>query len=190
MGNTANRGIILFIIRSKDSYRNGIIVINNLLATMACFWKNVNETHFKITGVKEIENVTFYLIEVRIDTVTWNVSHRYSEFHELHQVLCSEHGVGKTLLPPKRTIRNKCPMFIETRRQALETYLQDTYNYLKFTMPRVFIEFLHFHVYDTFYLLKNLAFHCYTNAELVSKTKSYKFNPVEVILLHFSFKLN
>ncbi|KRT79526.1 hypothetical protein AMK59_7033 [Oryctes borbonicus] len=159
------------------------------LLAMACFWKYVNDTYIKIPNVKEIENITFYLIEIRIDTVTWTVSHRYNEFYDLHQTLCSEHGVSKVLLPPKRPIGNKSPTFIENRRQALEVYLQDIFSYLKFTMPRVFIEFLDFHVYDTFYLLKNLASYFYSNADSILKFgKSYKFNPVELYAISVCFK--
>ncbi|GJQ70000.1 hypothetical protein Trydic_g13364 [Trypoxylus dichotomus] len=100
------------------------------------------------------------------------------------------HGLFLTvLLPPKRPIGNKSPTFIETRRQALEIYLQDIFNYLKFTMPRVFIEFLDFHIYDTLYLLKNLAFYFYSNADSILKlTKSYKFNPVELYAISICFK--
>lgn len=148
---------------------------------MACFWKHINDILIQIPGVKEVENVTFYLIRIRVDTVTWTISHRYSEFYDLHQILCADHGVSKSLLPPKRTIRNKCPTFVEGRRRALEVYLQNILSYLKLTMPRVFIEFLEFNIYDTFYLLKDLAFQFYNNTDVIlSTSKSYKFNPVEV----------
>lgn len=148
---------------------------------MACFWLNQSETSIQIPEVEEIGTVTYYKIKVNVAGVIWIVSHRYSEFYELHNQLVTDHGVSKDSLPPKKVIRNKCPMFIENRRQGLESYLQNVLNYLKITMPRIFVEFLDFHVYDIFFLLHNLAAHFFIEADaILSTTESYSFTPLQV----------
>lgn len=155
---------------------------------MACFWLNQSETRLNIPLVEEIGAVTYYKIEVQVATVIWTVSRRYSEFYELHNQLVSEHGLSKDILPPKKVIRNKSPEFIEGRRQGLENYLKNVLNYLKITMPRVFVEFLGFHLYDIFFLLHDLAAKLYAEADsILCSSKGYTFNPLQVI--HNSFEL-
>ena len=150
---------------------------------MACYWKYVNETEIHIPEVEENDAITYYKIEVKISRVKWYTSRRYSEFFDMHQILCNDHGVTRTSLPPKRTIRNKCPQFIETRRKTLQEYLQNIFHYLKRTMPRVFIEFLEFHIYETFYVLKDLAFKLCTSAVTnFAIAKPYYLNLLEVII--------
>ena len=67
---------------------------------------------------------TKYEIKVTVGSVEWSVHHRYKDFEALHQLLSSNHGMPKHLLPPKKLIGNKDPAFIEKRRLELETYLQ------------------------------------------------------------------
>lgn len=141
-----------------------------------------NATFISIPTTEETGGITFYKIHINVAGVQWTVSHRYSEFYELHNQLVLEHGLSKDILPPKRVIRNKCPVFIETRKNALSTYLRSVLNYLKRTMPRIFLEFLEFHEYDTFFLLQNLAFHLYTEGDtILNTTRFYSFNPLQVI---------
>lgn len=148
---------------------------------MACFWLHQHETSVGIPETEEIANVTFYNIEVTVGSVSWHVSRRYSEFFEMHNQLIVNHGVVKDILPPKKVIRNKCPIFIEIRRKGLEEYLQTVLMYLNRTMPKIFVEFLDFHVYDIFFLLQNLALQFFNEADSVlSTTKSYTFNPLQV----------
>lgn len=151
---------------------------------MACFWLNQSETNIEIPEVEDIGTVTYYKIKVNVAETTWFILHRYSEFYELHTQLVTDHGVSKDILPPKKVIRNKSPIFIENRRQGLESYLRSVLNYLKITMPRIFVEFLDFHVYDIFFLLRNLAAHFYAQADTIMKTtKSYTLTPVQVPIM-------
>lgn len=149
---------------------------------MACFWLNQAETKIHIPSVEEVGAVTYYKIEVKVANVTWYVLKRYSEFYDLHIQLISDHGVSKDILPPKKVIGNKTPEFIENRRQGLENYLRSVLNYLKITMPRIFVEFLDFHLYDIFFLLRALAAKLFLESDsILSTSKSYTFNPLQVI---------
>lgn len=155
---------------------------------MACFWLNQSETTIEIPEAEEIRTVTYYKIKVNVAGIIWFISHRYSEFHELHNQLVTDHGVSKDILPPKKVIRNKSTEFIESRRQGLESYLRRVLNYLKITMPRIFVEFLDFHVYDIFFLLRSLAAHFYAEADtILSTTESYSFTPLQVLLYTYRF---
>lgn len=148
---------------------------------MACFWLNQSETKINIPSVEEIRAATYYRIEVQVATVNWFVLRRYSEFYNLHNQLITEHGLSKDILPPKKVIGNKTPEFIESRRQGLENYLRVLLNYLKITMPRIFVEFLNFHLYDVFFLVRNLAAKLFEEADsILSSDKSYVFTPLEV----------
>lgn len=151
---------------------------------MACFWLNQAETKINIPSVEEIGTVTYYRIEIQVATVQWFVLRRYSEFYDLHNQLVGDHGVSKDILPPKKVLGSKTPEFVENRRQGLENYLRSVLNYLKITMPRVFIEFLDFHIYDVFFLLRNLAAKLFVEADsILSSTKSYVFNPLQVNII-------
>ncbi|XP_063928970.1 nischarin isoform X2 [Zophobas morio] len=148
---------------------------------MACFWFNQNDTRIEIPSAEEVNNVTYYKIIVTVGEIKWHVLHRYSEFFDLHNQLVTDHGVSKDILPSKKVIRNKCPIFIESRRKGLEEYCQKILNYLKRTMPRIFIEFFHFHIYDIFFLLQNLALRFFLEADLLlSSSKSYALTPLEL----------
>lgn len=151
---------------------------------MACFWLHQHESSIKIPKTEEIGNVTFYVIEVTVGQTNWQVMRRYNEFYELHSQLIVDHGVVKDDLPPKKVIRNKCPIFIETRRQGLESYLQKLLSYLKQTMPRIFVDFLQFNMYDIFFLLQNMALQFYNVADSVLLTSnSYNLNPLQVLFV-------
>lgn len=155
---------------------------------MACFWLSQSETKIKIPVTEEIGAVTYYKIQVNVSGIIWTVCHRYSEFYDLHNQLVTDHGVSKDILPPKKVIRNKDPSFIESRRQGLEAYLRSVLNYLKITMPRIFVEFLEFHIYDIFFLLHHLAAKLFVEADLVlSSTKSYAFNPLQVAIIVITY---
>ncbi|KAF5294762.1 hypothetical protein FQA39_LY00246 [Lamprigera yunnana] len=156
---------------------------------MACFWLHPNGTTINIPEVEEISGVTYYKIDIKVGEVSWKVLHRYNDFYGLHNILVVDHGVSKDILPPKKVIRNKCPNFIETRREGLETYLRSVLNYLKRTMPRVFVEFLDFHICDIFFLLQNLAFRFYFEADFVlCSSKSYTFNLLQLHAISECFK--
>lgn len=79
-----------------------------------------------ITGTENTDGHVEYILEVwRIPDVEnkWNVSHRYSDFAQLHAVL----KVGVTALPtlpPKKVFGNTDRDFINERRVALQKYLE------------------------------------------------------------------
>ncbi|XP_019865926.1 nischarin isoform X3 [Aethina tumida] len=148
---------------------------------MASFWNNYNETVIDITGVEEISNITYYIIRVTVGDIKWTVSHRYNDFFEMHNKLVIDHGVSKDILPSKKVIRNKCPVFIETRRKGLENYLKNVLHYLKRTMPKIFVKFLDFHLYDVFFLLQDMADKLFNEADsILDSTKSYTLTPIEL----------
>lgn len=148
---------------------------------MACLWRNQNETRIEIRDTEEFTNVTYYIILVAVGEVNWKVKHRYNEFFNLHNKLVTDHGVSKDILPSKKVIGNKSNHFIETRRKALEEYLQTVLTFLKWTMPKIFIEFLDFHVYDIYFLLQELSLKCFTESDFIlSSTKTFCLTPLEV----------
>lgn len=115
--------------------------------------------------------------------------YRYNDFAELHDKLVSENYVKKDILPPKKLIGNKCEAFVEKRRLSLEVYLNEVYNYLKKAMPRELAVFLDMHIYDIFFLLQSMALEFFIEGNsLLQKSKSHKFNPVQVIIyLNYSY---
>ncbi|CAH1103202.1 unnamed protein product [Psylliodes chrysocephalus] len=148
---------------------------------MACFWLNAKETTINIFTTEEINNVTYYNIKVSVGDCNWKVAHRYNEFYELHNQLVIDHGVSKDILPSKKVIRNKCPIFIESRRKGLEEYLQKTLVFLKRTMPKSFVEFLEFNLYDIFFLLQDLSAKLFLESDQILSSKStYFFTVLEL----------
>ncbi|XP_077285158.1 nischarin-like [Arctopsyche grandis] len=125
---------------------------------MSCYTQYYkDDASVTVYDSEDVDNVTFYKIRVNINKVTWTLTHRYKDFDELHSRLVVDHGVTKDLLPPKKAIRNRCPKFIEQRREALDTYLKSVFNYLQLTMPREFATFLEFPQYDTLFIFQQLA---------------------------------
>lgn len=148
---------------------------------MACFWSNQNDCRIEIPSTEEINGITYYKIQISIGDIQWKVDHRYSEFFEIHNQLIQEHGISKDLLPSKKVIRNKSPSFIEMRRKGLEEYLQKILVFLKKTMPKILVDFLHFNLYDINFLLHDLSSKLFLEADniLLSK-KPYIFSTLEV----------
>lgn len=152
---------------------------------MACFWLNPDDVEINIPNVEIDNNVIYYVVEIKMNELKWSVKHRYNDFYDLHQTLIVDHGVSKDSLPPKKVINNKCPEFIQMRKEGLETYLRNILNYLKRTMPRIFTNFLDFHHFDTFFLLQSLAFLLYSESDNILRTTSrYTFDILQVCLNH------
>ncbi|CAG9759451.1 unnamed protein product [Ceutorhynchus assimilis] len=148
---------------------------------MACWWKDKNETLIEIPSTEDFTNVTYYNIVIHVAEINWKVKRRYSEFYHLHNKLVSDHGVSKCILPPKKVLGNKSNEFIETRRKGLQDYLQAVLVFLKRTMPRVFVEFLDFHIYDIYFLLQKLSSKCFTEADLILSTmKAYSLTTLQL----------
>lgn len=151
---------------------------------MSSFTQYKDDASLDVFDVEEIENVTLYKIKIKINHVVWTVLHRYKDFDELHSKLVSDHGVAKDLLPPKKAIRNKCPKFVEQRREGLNAYLKNIFNYLQLTMPREFAKFLNFQDYDIAFLLQSLAMKLFIDGDrLLERSNIYTFTPLEVCTL-------
>uniref|UniRef100_A0A1B6DLI2 PX domain-containing protein n=1 Tax=Clastoptera arizonana TaxID=38151 RepID=A0A1B6DLI2_9HEMI len=148
---------------------------------MACFLFNKQNSKINIPKTEEIEKVTFYLINVRVNFVEWTVKHRYNDFVKLHETLVIDHCVAKDILPPKKIIGNRDPLFVETRRGALESYLTSIVNLLQQTMPRPLALFLDFQKYDILFLLQEMSLLYLNEAEnLLSESKSHKFSALQM----------
>lgn len=153
---------------------------------MSSFTKHRDESTVSVDEATTKDNVTYYKIIVKVGSVKWSVLHRYSDFVELHDRLVTDHGVAKDLLPPKKVIRNKTPKFVEQRREALNEYLNNVFNYLRLTMPSEFAHFLDFHVYDILFLLRDLAKMLYLEGDkLLQNEKTHKLTPMEVNFLFY-----
>lgn len=151
---------------------------------MSSFVNYRNEASVNVDETSSKDTVTYYKISVKVGPVHWNVLHRYNDFVELHDKLVSNHGVAKELLPPKKLIRNKTPEFVEQRKEALDVYLKNVFNYLKLTMPSEFAHFLDMHLYDIFFLLQDLAKSLFLEGDkMLQNGKSHKFTPLEVCVL-------
>lgn len=148
---------------------------------MACFWSQQNDCRIEIPSTDEVNSVTYYKIQISIGDIQWKVDHRYSEFFDVHNQLIQEHGISKDLLPSKKVIGNKTPSFIESRRQGLEEYLQKILVFLKKTMPKILVDFLHFNHYDIYFLLHDLSTKLFLEAdEILLSHKPYTFTTLEV----------
>ena len=107
------------------------------------------------------DNVTFYEIQVQIQTIKWKIRRRYREFVELHEALI-ENGVDKESLPQKKLL-NKDPSFIMKRRRDLESYLQSIFKFLQHSLPQNLAQFLCLSQYDQHFILRELASVHYQN---------------------------
>lgn len=113
--------------------------------------------HIPEVELQQPENYMVYIISMEVGPVSWKVRHRYRDFVELHEILVADHGVTKDLLPPKKVIGNRDPVFVEKRRSALEMYLASVLTFLQQTMPRELAKFLDFHKYDVLFMLQEMA---------------------------------
>jgi len=113
-------------------------------------------TKISLPEIVNEENITYYVINIEIDDVRWEVKRRYKDFLSLHETLVDV-GVDKDSLPPKKLLGNKDPAFLMKRRKELETYLLTTFHFLEKNLPPVLAEFLHFNKYESHFILRNLA---------------------------------
>ncbi|XP_022189395.2 nischarin [Nilaparvata lugens] len=148
---------------------------------MACFLVHNNDTTITIPQVENTNNIVFYIINVKVGPVEWSVKQRYNGFLELHEILVSDHSVAKDLLPPKKIIGNKDPVFIEKRRAGLETYLQTVITFLQKRMPRELVIFLDMHSYEILFLLQEFSMFLFQEGEnLLFASKKYTFCPLKL----------
>lgn len=150
---------------------------------MATFLANRESTkvHIPEVELQQPENYMVYQISVEVGPVSWRVAHRYKDFVELHEKLVCDHGVTKDLLPPKKVIGNRDPVFVEKRRSALEMYLASVLTFLQQTMPRELATFLEFHKYDVLFILQEIAVTFFEKGdEYLRSSKDYEFTPLQV----------
>ncbi|XP_041983163.1 nischarin [Aricia agestis] len=148
---------------------------------MSSFINHRNESTVSVVEASAKDNVTFYKIVIKVGSVQWSVLHRYSDFVDLNDKLVADHGLAKDLLPPKKVIRNKSPKFVEQRREALDVYLKNVFNFLKLSMPTILAHFLDFHLYDIFFILQELAKKLFLDGDkLLECEKTHKFKPIEL----------
>lgn len=160
---------------------------------MSTFVDNKQGTKVYIPEVElqQPENYMVYQIAVEVGPVSWRVPHRYRDFVELHDKLVADHGVTKDLLPPKKVIGNRDPVFVEKRRSALEMYLASVLTFLLHTMPRELALFLDFHKYDILFILQEMAVNFFEKGdEYLRSSKHYELTPLQVGLHLFRFFKN
>mmetsp|Transcript_46755 Transcript_46755/g.97849 ORF Transcript_46755/g.97849 Transcript_46755/m.97849 type:complete len:326 (-) Transcript_46755:27-1004(-) len=68
---------------------------------------------------------TVFRVELRSEIGPWLVQRRYKQFHELDCKIREHHPTFAGKLPKKKISGNLEPDFVESRKQALEHYLQD-----------------------------------------------------------------
>ncbi|EYC26155.1 hypothetical protein Y032_0011g1588 [Ancylostoma ceylanicum] len=81
-----------------------------------------NSFNAKILNYKIVDDGKFalYTIQITVDSYTWTVERRYSEFDLMDMRRFPDRK--KSFLPPKRLIRNLDTEFLEERRLELEKY--------------------------------------------------------------------
>eukprot|EP00041_Stephanoeca_diplocostata_P038645 m.1538133 g.1538133 ORF g.1538133 m.1538133 type:complete len:484 (-) comp25245_c0_seq48:9020-10471(-) len=80
-----------------------------------------------ITGTRRVQEkmrtVVYFCIELGFHEIYWSLELRYSQFLAMHKEFDTLVPIAqKTVFPPKKVV-NTNPVFIETRRQQLETWL-------------------------------------------------------------------
>lgn len=89
-----------------------------------------------------------------------------------------------------QVIGKNSPSFIEKRKKGLEIYLQDVLVHLQLTMPREFVEFLHFDEYDVIFLLQSMASQFFLYGDtLISSSKMHTFAILECMAISKRMKL-
>ncbi|KAB7496253.1 Nischarin, partial [Armadillidium nasatum] len=137
-----------------------------------------------IPDIETLDKVTHYNIMVQLGKYSWKVTHRYSEFADLHDLLVSLHGLASDLLPPKKIIGNKDPMFIEKRKKDLELYLQTVVSFMSVAIPEQLSEFLELKYYEINFLLQDMAKFFYSEGDrILQDNKFTEFNPLQLLAI-------
>ncbi|CAO4374835.1 unnamed protein product [Caenorhabditis nigoni] len=124
----------------------------NIQAVSAQMDANFNA---KILNFRMVEEgkYTVYRIQITVDTYTWTVERRYSDFDAYDIQRFTDRK--KSFLPPKKRLGNKDLEFIEERRIELEKYvralleLEVWYQKQKnvHSLPLISAKFFDFHQY-------------------------------------------
>ncbi|XP_052213948.1 nischarin-like isoform X1 [Dreissena polymorpha] len=143
---------------------------------MAHFGKDIDNitstSSIQIKGTETNDAVTIYIIQVNVGPYSWTVKHRYSDFHDLHEKLCSGSRLDKNLLPPKKLFGNQSETFIRKRQHDLEVYLQTVLHFVSHKMPSCFASFLEFENYEIHGITQRMAEELYNKGFVINKGDS------------------
>ncbi len=94
-----------------------------------------------VTQFESGKEVTFYMVQIELGGIKWELKKRFNEFHDLNEALKRNHGnlpslPGKTLLPVKK------PEEIDKRRDGLEKFLQALTQKVDVYANQAFVRFL------------------------------------------------
>ncbi|EGT59881.1 hypothetical protein CAEBREN_28346 [Caenorhabditis brenneri] len=131
----------------------------NIQAVSAQMDANFNAKILNFRMVDE-GKYTVYRIQLTVDTYTWTVERRYSDFDVYDVARFTDRK--KSFLPPKKRLGNKDLEFIEERRIELEKYvralleLEVWYQKQKnvHSLPLISAKFFDFHQYVSYKLYK------------------------------------
>ncbi|CAJ1052035.1 nischarin isoform X1 [Xyrichtys novacula] len=145
------------------------------------FPEEVSERKVCVVGSELVENYTVYIIDVTDGEHKWTVKHRYSDFHELHEILTVEKKVDRRLLPPKKMIGKNSKSLVERRQKELELYLQTLLQQFPQATPKPLAFFLHFHLYEINGITAALAEELFHKGEqLLQAGEVFSLHPLQL----------
>jgi len=124
-----------------------------------------------------------YKVDVMSQTSHWFVFKRYKEFYQLHQKLVKSYNVPKDLLPPRRLANNMAKENLESRREALEHYLQKLLNSCHGGVRKSeeLSEFLDVSSHDVPHVTYNLANYLKKNGQSILMSKeTFQLSPSQL----------
>ncbi|ULT96926.1 hypothetical protein L3Y34_005033 [Caenorhabditis briggsae] len=162
----------------------------NIQAVSAQMDANFNA---KILNFRMVEEgkYTVYRIQITVDTYTWTVERRYSDFDAYDIQRFTDRK--KSFLPPKKRLGNKDLEFIEERRIELEKYvralleLEVWYQKQKnvHSLPLISAKFFDFHQYEIHSIVDDLSLRLGNLGDgwlesSQTSPKYFEFTPIEV----------
>ncbi|XP_052780281.1 nischarin-like isoform X2 [Mya arenaria] len=161
---------------------------------MAHFGKDIDNitttSSIKINETQTVETYTLYTIEVTVGPYSWTVKHRYSDFHDLHEKLCSLTKLERNLLPPKKLFGNQSEQFIKKRQHDLQVYLQTVLHYVSHKIPSCLSTFLHFEKYEIHGITQGMAEELYNRGDAILQNReTYCTSPLHLYSLTERLKL-
>ncbi|CAF1566590.1 unnamed protein product, partial [Didymodactylos carnosus] len=128
------------------------------------------------------QKFTEYVIEIRLDDIRWQVNRRYSEFNDLHEQLVKFYFIDKNSLPPKKLFNNHSDLFVQKRRQQLDTYLKKLFvHFSSKNIPECLADFLQFQLYEVHGIVRKMAQELFLNGEkLLFSKQFYTMTPLQL----------
>ena len=123
-----------------------------------------------------------YKIDVMTKSNHWFVLRRFRQFNQLHKKLVSAYGVPKDMLPSKKLTSSMSIPYLESRRQALEHYLQRLVNSSTYVSncPEIF-DFLDVRLHDVFSVTKALAKELFVKGDaILASGNEFVLSPTQV----------